>query len=170
MNFFNRPNFQVTAREDGQRYWISRSVAVVVVPLFFCEGLTYVPLGRRSPLMSLYPGSWGLPGGFLDWGESAREAVCRETWEEVGLDLLKYGAIHPNPASVCSEPDPAECETVTLRFVFRAGVDELPPLTPGEEVTEVMWKEISQEIETPGWQEFKMAFNHKKLIERALRL
>ena len=32
-------------------------------------------------------GTWGVPGGKLDWGESLEEALLREFREEVALDL-----------------------------------------------------------------------------------
>ena len=32
-------------------------------------------------------GTWGVPGGKLDWGESLQEALLREFREEVALDL-----------------------------------------------------------------------------------
>jgi 8-oxo-dGTP pyrophosphatase MutT (NUDIX family) len=57
-----------------------------------------VLLTRISPI-GAHPGSWTLPGGGLDHGESPREALAREVAEETGLeatvgDLLDVHDVH----------------------------------------------------------------------------
>jgi 8-oxo-dGTP pyrophosphatase MutT (NUDIX family) len=46
-----------------------------------------VLLTRRAPRMRSFPGSWVLPGGGLDPGESMADAVTREVREETGVAL-----------------------------------------------------------------------------------
>ena len=36
-------------------------------------------------------GAWGLPGGKIDFGESAKEATCREICEELGIEIEILG-------------------------------------------------------------------------------
>ncbi|KAG0094377.1 hypothetical protein BGZ93_007307, partial [Podila epicladia] len=44
-------------------------------------------VGKR--IGSHSPGTWQIPGGFLDFGESFEECAARETFEETGLILPK---------------------------------------------------------------------------------
>ncbi len=49
-------------------------------------------LGKR--IGALEPGTWGFPGGRLEWGESVFECARREVLEETGLTNLtnfRYG-------------------------------------------------------------------------------
>jgi ADP-ribose pyrophosphatase YjhB (NUDIX family) len=163
------PNFVVEAK-DGKQYWISRSIAVVAIPMFHCDGLTYIPLGKRSPSMNLYPNFWGIPCGFLDWGESASEAVEREVFEELGIKLSDYCfGVNPQPDAVMSTPNPSENEAVSLRFVVHCNVNTLPKLKPdATETTGAVWLQVS--AFDGSWKNTHLAFNHTEIIDWALNI
>ena len=42
-------------------------------------------LTRRAPEKKSYPNLWGCTGGAVQAGETSREAMARELWEETGL-------------------------------------------------------------------------------------
>jgi mutator protein MutT len=65
----------------------SRPAAVALVLLPDDEGRACFILTRRAARLNAHAGQWALPGGRLDPGETAEEAVRRELHEEVGLDL-----------------------------------------------------------------------------------
>ena len=49
---------------------------------------------KRSKQESIYPEYWDIPGGLAEYGELPREAVIRETKEEVGLSIIPTKVIH----------------------------------------------------------------------------
>ena len=161
------PNFQIEAI-DGKKYWISRSIAVVAIPLFYCDEKVHVPLGKRSPTMNLYPNYWGIPCGFLDWDETASEAVEREVYEELGIKLSDYCfGVNPEPNAVISTPNPAENQTVSMRFIIKCHVSSLPKLKPDKsETTEATWLQVS--ASDNSWKNTHLAFNHTEIIDWAL--
>ena len=67
-----------------------------------------VLIKRKNP-----PPGWAIPGGFIDYGESAETAAQREAKEETGLDIEGLRQFH-----VYSEPgrDPRQ-HTVSIVFV-----------------------------------------------------
>jgi 8-oxo-dGTP diphosphatase len=62
------------------------------------------------------PHGWALPGGFIDYGESAEHAAVREAKEETGLDVELVEQFH-----VYSDPerDPRH-HTISVVFLARA--------------------------------------------------
>jgi 8-oxo-dGTP diphosphatase len=70
-----------------------------------------VLIRRKNP-----PPGWAIPGGFIDYGESAEEAAVREAWEETSLQVQLIELLH-----VYSNPkrDPRR-HTISTVFIARA--------------------------------------------------
>ena len=109
-----------------------------------------VLLQRRSD-----DGLWGLPGGWLDPGETPEQGVVREVREETGLDIevLRLAAVFSKLAQLPSGPH----SMVGLTYLARATGGEL---RPDHEALEVAWRR-PQEI--TGWHT-----DHGQRVERVL--
>ena len=49
---------------------------------------------KRSKEETTFPEYWDIPGGLVDLGELPKDAVIRETMEEVGLNIIPTKVIH----------------------------------------------------------------------------
>ncbi len=49
---------------------------------------------KRSKEETTFPEYWDIPGGLAEYGELPREALIRETKEEVGLNIIPTRVIH----------------------------------------------------------------------------
>ena len=57
---------------------------MTVDAVILCEDDSIVLIKRKY---DPYKGSWALPGGFVEWGETVESAVVREAKEETGLEV-----------------------------------------------------------------------------------
>ncbi len=72
---------------------------------------------RRNP-----PHGWALPGGFIDYGESAEQAAVREAHEETGLDVRLTGLL-----GVYSDPDrDPRFHTLSVAYTAQCEDNEIP--------------------------------------------
>ncbi len=107
------------------------------------DGIVLINRGRE-------PFGWAIPGGFIDYGESAENAAVREMREETGLELanLELFTVRSSPVR-----DPRHH---TLTVVYEAeGVGELKA---GDDATDAKVFKLEN---LPD----KIAFDHREILE-----
>lgn len=165
--FNNTPNQCIEI--DDTVYWISRSVTVLLCLFVVVDQQFYVPLGKRGLELPNEQGKWGLPGGYLDYDETIGDAVIRETYEELGLNLYHltetYSAIGDleHPYLVTSRP--TGLQNVSMRFGLMLFADTLPELVPQVgfgEVEEARWFRLEEAVA------MQLAFNHQDVMHHCL--
>lgn len=57
--------------------------------LLLCKNKKFL-LVKRSFTEKNYSGYWGLPGGGIDGDETPTDALIREIWEELGIELPNF--------------------------------------------------------------------------------
>ena len=65
---------------------------IIVHTLITIDGKYLVT--KRSKEETTFPEYWDIPGGLVDLGELPKDAVIRETMEEVGLNIIPTKVIH----------------------------------------------------------------------------
>ena len=104
-----------------------------------------VMIERRNP-----PFGWALPGGFVDYGEAAEDAVIREIKEETSLDFKNIKQFH-----TYSKPDrDVRFHTVSIVFVGK-GEGKLKASDDAKSAA------IFRKDNLPS----KIAFDHRRIIE-----
>lgn len=129
------------------------------VDIIIRQGDKVVIIKRKNP-----PYGWALPGGFIDYGETAENAAIREAKEETNLDMsfMRLFGVYSDPkrdprAHTMSivytgeaEGEPkAQDDAVDIRLV------SIYTLVRGD------WDEAKKEFVFP----YELAFDHKKILE-----
>jgi 8-oxo-dGTP diphosphatase len=161
-------NFPVIDKNTGREYWISRSIAAVVLIITKEkeeEFVVAVKRGKGTPDPE-YVGTYCMPCGYLDFDETITQAAKREVLEETGLDFpisdFKLVSINDNPES-------DKRQNITFRFIVETQI----PLknlaskltTKNSEKDEV--EDISF-IKLDDIESFRWAFNHETLIKEII--
>ena len=101
---------------DGVRRWGTLGAAGLF--LTTVENGTTLLLVQHRAMWTNFGGTWGIPGGAIDTGETAVEAALRETMEETGVD----------PADVTTGPAVVTARAELTHVLRRVPLteDELP--------------------------------------------
>lgn len=87
-----------------------------------CSAIIFDEAGERILLTQRTDnGRWCLPGGAMDSGEDASEAIIREVWEETGLqvEVDRLVGIYTTPHRIARYADGNQFQFVAFSFVAR---------------------------------------------------
>jgi 8-oxo-dGTP pyrophosphatase MutT (NUDIX family) len=153
-------NFKIIHEE--KEYWISRSIAVLGIVFVECKNDFYILANKRGKGTPDFSSYWNMPCGYLDYNETAEDAVIREIYEETGLNINKNKL---NFLEINSSPDTNK-QNVTLRYFVKLFVNSLKKLKLTNEKSEKDEVEKIKLINIKDIDDYNWAFNHKELIEK----
>ena len=113
---------------------------VSAVGAVVCNSLGHVLLLRRANDPG--KGMLGMPGGFVDPGENAEEALRREVLEEVGLHVTKLRYLTSRPNSYLYRG----VALPVLDFFYVAEVEDGEISNSDGEITSWIWTDLSDEV------------------------
>jgi 8-oxo-dGTP diphosphatase len=131
-----------------------KSPSLTVDAVIICENDSIILIKRKK---DPYGGSWALPGGFVEYGETVESAVIREVKEETGLDieLCEIVGVYSDP-----ERDPRG-HTVTICYLAKKTGGKLKADTDASDVQCILKSEILK---------LKLAFDHETILKDAFNL
>lgn len=133
--------------ECGTRVQKYRNPTPTTDIVFYVPERGVLLIERKNP-----PYGWALPGGFIDYGESAEDAAVREAKEETGLDVRIRDLL-----GVYSEPD-RDPRQHTLSVVYVVEADDVSALQAGDDAGKAEFFPLDQ-LPQP------VAFDHIKILE-----
>lgn len=127
---------------------------MTVDAVILCEDDSIALIKRKN---DPYKGSWALPGGFVEWGETVESAVVREAKEETGLeiDVIKLVGVYSDP-----ERDPRG-HTVTVCYLTKKIDGNLKADSDASSAQCFKKDEILK---------LKLAFDHDIILKDAIKL
>ncbi|MFP8960567.1 NUDIX domain-containing protein [Streptomyces nanhaiensis] len=134
----------------GETSWANPlPVAVALQPVATAGGGRGLVVVRRD--IEPFRGELALPGGYMELGESWRQAAVRELWEETGLEAAAEGVtlldVHNGGTSL-----------LVFGLLPERDAASLPPSAPTAEATEWLVLEEPAELAFPAHTEVMRAY------------
>lgn len=93
-------------------------------------------------------GSWSIPGGAQELGETVREAVCREVHEETGVKISSPILVDTVDLISKTDEDKIEYHYTLVDFV---AVALNPDITLGGDASDAKWVKVSEVTQYDLW-------------------
>ena len=166
-------NFQVTAVEDGKKYWISRSMATRSELIVHDDNKIYILINKRGEGTPDFQHCWNIPCGYLEYDVTCAENATKELLEETGVfvpDIMwEFLGIEDDPQRGNKQNVTAVYQLHLHMSVYEKykAIGENMNIDGGEvnEVDDVELMELTEEnIENHQW-----AFDHKERVKSLLK-
>ncbi|NIQ05188.1 MAG: NUDIX hydrolase [Candidatus Korarchaeota archaeon] len=133
---------------------MKRKTPYLAVDSVIIENDRVALIKRKNPP---FQGSFALPGGFVEWGESVRDACKREAREETGLtiEIVELLDVFSDPDR---DPRGHVCSVVFLAKRLQG------KLVAASDASDVQWIPISKIKDA----KIPLAFDHEKILKVAL--
>jgi ADP-ribose pyrophosphatase YjhB (NUDIX family) len=114
-------NFQITAKEDGKKYWISRAMATRSEVIVRDNEQLYLLINKRGPGTPDFQGCWNITCGYLEYDVTLEENATKELLEEtsVYIQSSKWKLQH-----IESDPERGNRQNVTAVYRVVLTMDE----------------------------------------------
>ena len=133
-------------------FWVDNiryKIPSLTVDIFiYNENHEFILIQRKNPP---FEGSWALPGGFVDYGETTEDAAIREAKEETSIDVKLEKLVN-----VYSDPDrDPRRHTVSIVYLARGNFDDAKADDDAKDIGVFSFDVLEEE---------KLAFDHKKIL------
>ena len=128
---------------------IKYKIPSLTVDIFiYNENHDFILIQRKNPP---FEGSWALPGGFVDYGETTEDAAIREAKEETSIDVELEGLVN-----VYSDPDrDPRRHTVSIVYLARGNFDDAKADDDAKDIDIFSFDVLEEK---------KLAFDHETIL------
>ena len=123
----------LTCRSCGFGYFINMSASVAAIIRNIKNEILFT-VRKHNPAA----GMLDLPGGFVDLGETAEEAISREIKEELNLNINKIEFV----GTFTNKYNYGEIEYQTLDLVFNCTVDSFTAIQVADDVSGYIFRDL----------------------------
>jgi len=150
VKIFRTLNIAIQKRKFYSRFMKNKPSVAVDIIIEFPDNDSIILIKRKNP-----PYGWAIPGGFIEYGESAEEAAVREAKEETNLDVELMCQFHSYSESW---RDPRG-HTISIVFVAK-GRGKAVAMDDAKEIGIFKENNLPEEI----------AFDHKRILKDYFRM
>jgi len=126
----------MTISELDERTFLPRPIIGVGAVVWHQDHVLLIQRGKEPNI-----GSWSIPGGAQELGETVRDAVCREVMEETGVKISSPILVDTVDLIAHTEEDKVEYHYTLIDFV---AVALNPDISLGGDAADAKWVKVNE--------------------------